>query len=142
MKKEIFNQIMSDVLYALYQPFWFALLFAIVFMYVVLHIQKCGLKDTVLLWLRHFKSNRKFRKIFFWLFIQWWFCFVPYWTENFGWIHCGMYLAVGHYIMKEVNWQRSASRMFYCFCHLLFYYCGLFMMEEWERFKCMTRLWQ
>ena len=61
--KENFDKVISDILTAFYQPFWFALLLAAVFMFAYKH--NSNLKQALKEWLTWFKSEKKFRRVFY-----------------------------------------------------------------------------
>lgn len=74
MKKEIIKvieQICEDVLAAVYQPFWAAVLLAFLFMYVYLYGKEHGWQKRELLrrmfgtWMEEFKRSVLFRRLFF-----------------------------------------------------------------------------
>lgn len=56
--------VITDVLMALYQPFWFSLLAASLFMFAYMQYKKNGLKKIILQWMGEFKSNKEFRRCF------------------------------------------------------------------------------
>ena len=71
--KTIIETIIKDVLVALYQPFWFAVLLSFCFMYVYLVANKkietgVGWKKTAKLWIQNFRIDNYFRKAFLWVF--------------------------------------------------------------------------
>lgn len=66
---DILSSIITNVLTALYQPFWFSILFSMVAMYMYLFIidgesAGKGLKNSIITWYRYFKTSSRFRKIF------------------------------------------------------------------------------
>lgn len=61
---EILNKILSNVLTALYQPFWFSVLSAVLFMFFCMYAKEHGWKTAVYAWLRTFKTSGTFRRIF------------------------------------------------------------------------------
>lgn len=68
--KEILNKIVYNVLSALYQPFWTALLIAFLSMFVFLYAKEHNLKkenivyNIVLTWWTAFKESQTFRRVF------------------------------------------------------------------------------
>lgn len=60
---EIIQKIIANVLTAVYQTFWFSLVFAVVFMLVLKKYS--GVKQAVKEWIFWFKTEKKFRRIFF-----------------------------------------------------------------------------
>ena len=72
--KEIIRSIITNVLTALYQPFWFAVLLSITFMFLYLYARSSvseggrGYKEAAKTWLRHFKNDPEFRRLFFFVF--------------------------------------------------------------------------
>ncbi len=61
---EILNKIISNILTALYQPFWFSILAAILLMFLWLYAREHGWKEVFLIWIRTFKTSASFRKLF------------------------------------------------------------------------------
>lgn len=59
----MFTSVISDILKAFYQPFWFSLLLSVMFMFA--YKQNKGLKQAVKRWLTWFKQEKQFRRIFF-----------------------------------------------------------------------------
>ena len=71
--KDVIASVIANVLTALYQPFWFALLFSIVSMFVFLFATDkenagLGVKHSVIIWWKNFRYNKNFRQIFFLVF--------------------------------------------------------------------------
>lgn len=62
--RKIITSILSNILTAIYQPFWFALLAAILLMFLYLFAREHGWKQAVELWLKSFRTDRMFRKVF------------------------------------------------------------------------------
>ena len=62
--REIITSILSNILTAIYQPFWFALMAAILLMFLYLFAREHGWKHPVALWLKSFRKDRMFRKVF------------------------------------------------------------------------------
>lgn len=62
---ESVNKIISSILTALYQPFWFSLLSSILFLFFYLYVKEHGWRTALRTWLITFKSSSKFRKLFF-----------------------------------------------------------------------------
>lgn len=65
---EILKKIIANVLTALYQPFGFALIMAILVMFLYMFMRECGWKVVLKQWLNEFKGNVTFRRIFFLIF--------------------------------------------------------------------------
>lgn len=61
---EIISKIISSVLTAIYQPFWFSLIATVLFMFFYLYAEKYGWKKVIRLWLTTFKTSTNFRRIF------------------------------------------------------------------------------
>ena len=61
---EILNKILSNGLTALYQPFWFSVLSAVLFMFFCMYAKEHGWKTAVYDWLRTFKTSGTFRRTF------------------------------------------------------------------------------
>lgn len=72
--KEIIGTIITNVLTALYQPFWFSVLLSAMFMFLYLYSRSSaseggrGWKEAVKTWLRYFKNEPEFRRLFFFVF--------------------------------------------------------------------------
>ncbi len=60
---ENIKKILYDGLALIYQSFWFAVLFAVVFMFA--YKNNSGLKDALKKWVSWFKKEKKFRRVFF-----------------------------------------------------------------------------
>lgn len=65
---EIFSKIITNVLTALYQPFWFAVLFSVMFMFFSLYAKEHGWKESIKTWLQTFKTSSTFRRVFLLVF--------------------------------------------------------------------------
>lgn len=65
---QIIKKIIANVLTALYQPFTFAVILAVLFMFLYLFAQESGWKTIFRKWWNMFKNNLTFRKIFLWAF--------------------------------------------------------------------------
>lgn len=63
---QIISKIISDVLIALYQPFWFAVILAVLFMFV--YKSYCSIKQAAKDWITWFKSDSLFRRVFLLVF--------------------------------------------------------------------------
>lgn len=61
---EILQTILTNVLTALYQPFWFAVLFSITVMYVLMYVKEHGWKDSIRRWVNNFRNLVEFRRTF------------------------------------------------------------------------------
>lgn len=61
---EIIKKIIANVLTALYQPFSFAVILTVLFMFLYLFAQEHGWKTVFRQWWNTFKSSTNFRKIF------------------------------------------------------------------------------
>lgn len=58
--------LISDILIAVYQPFWFAILLAVIFMFA--YKQNKGVWESLKQWLIWFRKEKKFRKVFYLVF--------------------------------------------------------------------------
>lgn len=63
---QIFTTIITNVLTALYQPFWFAVILSVLFMFV--YKAYPSIKRAATDWISWFKSDPSFRRIFFLVF--------------------------------------------------------------------------
>ena len=63
---QIFSTIISNVLTALYQPFWFAVILSVFFMFV--YKRYTSVKDAAKEWISWFKSDSSFRRTFLLVF--------------------------------------------------------------------------
>lgn len=62
----IVKSIITNVLTALYQPFWFSIVLSVLFMFA--YKRYLGFKDAAKQWLTWFKDDRSFRKMFLLVF--------------------------------------------------------------------------
>lgn len=62
----IINSIITNILMALYQPFWFALVLSISLMFIWKNY--CSVKSAVIQWISWFKTDSEFRRCFFLIF--------------------------------------------------------------------------
>lgn len=62
---DIFKRIIENVLTALYQPFGFSVILAVLVMFLYLFIKDQGWKVVVRRWVNEFKANQTFRRMFF-----------------------------------------------------------------------------
>ncbi len=62
---DILNKILTNVLTALYQPFWFAVVLSILFMFFYLYAKEHGWKESIRIWISKFKTLSTFRRIFY-----------------------------------------------------------------------------
>ncbi len=53
---EILSKIISNVLTALYQPFWFAVILSVLFMFFWMYGKEHGWKESVKIWITEFKK--------------------------------------------------------------------------------------
>ena len=65
---EIVRKIIANVLTALYQPFGFSMILAILCMFVYIDILELGLKNVFNRWLNAFRGDSMFRRLFFLIF--------------------------------------------------------------------------
>lgn len=61
---ETIGNMISNVLTALYQPFWFSLLAAVLLMFFYLYSKEHGWKTSIQKWMNEFKSKKEFRRLF------------------------------------------------------------------------------
>lgn len=62
---DIIKSIITNVLTALYQPFGFSVLLAVLFMFLYLYAMEHGWKESLLKWWRSFRTDVTFRRVFF-----------------------------------------------------------------------------
>lgn len=67
MMVDIINTIISSILTALYQPFWFTLILSILFMFV--YMMYPNIKSAAVQWINWFKESVFFRKLFLLVFV-------------------------------------------------------------------------
>ena len=65
---DIFKRIIENVLTALYQPFGFSVILAVLVMFLYLFIKDQGWKVVVRRWVNEFKANQTFRRVFLLVF--------------------------------------------------------------------------
>ena len=63
---ENIKRVITDILTAFYQPFWFALLLAVVFMFAYKY--NTNLKQALKQWFSWFKNEKQFRRVFYFAF--------------------------------------------------------------------------
>lgn len=61
---EILSKIITSILTALYQPFWFSILSAVLFLFLYLYVREHGWKEILRYWLVSFKTSNQFRRLF------------------------------------------------------------------------------
>lgn len=64
---DIIGKIISNILTALYQPFWFALILSVLFMFV--YMTYPNIKSAAVQWINWFKESVFFRKLFLLVFV-------------------------------------------------------------------------
>ena len=62
---DLIRNIISNVLIALYQPFWFSLLAAILFLFLCLYVEEHGWKKAFRNWIDSFKTSLQFRRKYY-----------------------------------------------------------------------------
>lgn len=65
---EIIKKLIANVLTALYQPFGFSVIVAVLVMFLFLYAKECGWKAIVKRWLNEFKTSKAFRRVFLLVF--------------------------------------------------------------------------
>lgn len=65
---DVLNTILKNVLTALYQPFWFAVILSILFMFFYLYAKEHGWKESIRIWISKFKASSYFRRVFLLVF--------------------------------------------------------------------------
>ena len=65
---EVIKKIIENVLTSLYQPFGFSVIMAVLVMFLYLFMKEHGWKVVVQRWLKEFKTNHTFRRMFFLIF--------------------------------------------------------------------------
>ena len=60
---ELISKIISNVLTSLYQPFWFSLLSAVLFLFFYLFVKEHGWKEAIRRWIVFFKTSVQFRRL-------------------------------------------------------------------------------
>lgn len=65
---DLLNSILTNVLTALYQPFWFAVILSILFMFFWMYAREHGWKNSVRMWIDRFKKSSYFRRMFLLVF--------------------------------------------------------------------------
>lgn len=61
---EIMKKILTNVLTALYQPFGFSLIMAVLFLFFYMYAREEGVKTLMIRWIKEWKGNSRFRKLF------------------------------------------------------------------------------
>ena len=62
------SRIITNVLTAFYQTFWFSILTSILFMFLYLYVKDRGWRNVLRCWIISFKTSSKFRRIFIFVF--------------------------------------------------------------------------
>lgn len=62
--QDIIQMIVTNVLTALYQPFGFSIILAVLFMFFYLFAADCGWKSACRKWVEMFKAKSEFRRVF------------------------------------------------------------------------------
>lgn len=65
---EALSKIISNVLTALYQPFWFAVILSVLFMFFWMYGREHGWKESVKVWIAEFRKSSYFRRLFLLVF--------------------------------------------------------------------------
>ncbi|MCD8011866.1 MAG: VanZ family protein [Lachnospiraceae bacterium] len=65
---DLLNTILKNVLTALYQQFWFAVILSILFMFFYLYAREHGWKESIRIWVSKFKASSYFRRVFLLVF--------------------------------------------------------------------------
>lgn len=65
---EVMKRIIENVLIALYQPFGFSVIVAVLVMFLFLYAKECGWKTITKQWVDEFKANKTFRRVFLLVF--------------------------------------------------------------------------
>lgn len=65
---DIMKKIIENVLTALYQPFGFSVIMAIMAMFFYMFVQEYGFKAVLQRWINEFKTSSRFRKVFILVF--------------------------------------------------------------------------
>mgnify|MGYP005758662885 CR=1 FL=1 len=58
------GDIISNILTAIYQPFGFSILSAVLLMFFYLYAKEHGWKTSIQIWIKEFKSLKEFRRLF------------------------------------------------------------------------------
>ena len=61
---DLIKNIISNILTALYQPFGFSILSAILLMFFYLYAKEHGWKTSIQIWIKEFKLSKEFRRLF------------------------------------------------------------------------------
>lgn len=61
---DFLSKIISNILIALYQPFWFSVLAAVLCMFLYLYAKEHGWKNVFRIWKDSFKKSSRFRRLF------------------------------------------------------------------------------
>ena len=72
--QEMLKKVITDILTTLYEPFWFALMSALLLTIAYMYCYEPegagkGFKPMILAWLGKFKEDAHFRELFFWFFL-------------------------------------------------------------------------
>ena len=139
--KDIIASIITSVLTALYQPFWFSVILSVLvlfFIFFLIIMRQAGEESGVLFQCggSFLRAVLFFENCFSWLFIQPWSCSVRCWTGICGWIHFLMWWETGgsgnmEMMVPEIL-QRSVLRIWCCLFLLRFCCSGLQVSVAWK----------
>lgn len=65
---EVLKRVIANILNALYEPFFSAAIFSVLFMSVYMFAKQFGWKYIIRSWIESFRDFKRFRVIFFWMF--------------------------------------------------------------------------
>lgn len=61
---EIMKKIITNVLTALYQPFGFSVIMAVLFLFFYMYARDVGVRKLIARWIKEWRENNRFRRIF------------------------------------------------------------------------------
>ena len=105
---DIIKNIITNVLTALYHPFGFSVLLAVLFMFLYLYAMEHGWKESLLKWWRAFRTDVTFRRTFFLAFYTAMILFRTLLNRNL-WMNPLSNVMGGWGIWETVNGERKLT---------------------------------
>ena len=118
---QILQTIIANILVALYQPFWYAFLSAVLLCFLYLYAYHpvnpgMGLKNAAKTWIEEFKTSLSFRKLFLLFFFTVMILFRTLLNRNM-WLNPLSDVMGGWWIWEEVNGEQQLTTE--CFENLI-----------------------
>ena len=134
---KLLKKIITNVLTALYQPFWFAVILTVFLLFFYLYAYKPidtgkGIRAAFRAWWQEFRTSLLFRKLFLLTFFTVMILFQTLSTEICGSIRCRiLWEAGGSGTRRQTarsHWRRNALKISYWCFRLWHCFCG-----QWQK---------